>query len=84
MNITALATHARLYVEKEYKATISTQDAFAVAAAAASYVTHRADHASMFTFVKDSPLRGKPPLEDAFFDLVENVLKDYKPLQAVA
>ena len=74
MNITALATHARLFVEKEYKASISTQDALHVASAAANYVMHKGDYPDRYVFIRSTPLRGKPVLEDAFFDLVENVL----------
>ncbi len=74
MNITALSTHARLFVEQEYHATISTQDAFLVASAAVKYVAHRGDYLNAVEFLKTTELRGRPPLEDAFTDLVDNVL----------
>lgn len=74
MDMHALATHARSYIESEYHATVSDMDAVLVASMAANYVANRDGSVSAVEFVKETLLRGKPPLEDAFFYLVMDVL----------
>ena len=74
MNMIALATHARRYVEREYHATISTHDAQAVAAAAVNFHIGKATQPNLATFLETTSVGGKPLLEDAVFYIVTEVL----------
>jgi hypothetical protein len=74
MNMIALATHARRYVEDEYHATISTQDAHAVAAAAVNFHLGKDQQPNLATFLKSTSVGGKPLLEEAVFHIVTKVL----------
>ena len=74
MNMIALATHARRYIEREYHATISNQDAHAVAAAAVNFHLQREQQPHLATFLKGTSISGKPPLEDGVYYLVTEVL----------